>query len=106
MVVQLLERPSIAQIDFTGVKEFDKDTVTKALRQIGLQPLLHRGIQLMAARQELVELVESGRIKPCKAIDLGSGTASNCVFLAQRGFDVTGESGRSAPQEDLSVSGK
>ncbi|MBI5290633.1 MAG: class I SAM-dependent methyltransferase [Chloroflexi bacterium] len=41
-------------------------------------------------RKELVELVESGRIQPCKAIDLGSGTASNCVFLAQRGFDVTG----------------
>jgi SAM-dependent methyltransferase len=41
-------------------------------------------------RQELVELVESGRIKPCRAIDLGSGTASNALFLAQHGFDVTG----------------
>lgn len=41
-------------------------------------------------RKELIELVEAGRIKPCKAIDLGSGTASNCVFLAQHGFDVTG----------------
>lgn len=41
-------------------------------------------------REELVELVESGRIQPCKAIDLGSGTASNCVFLAQHGFEVTG----------------
>jgi len=41
-------------------------------------------------RQELVELVASGRIPPGKAIDLGSGTASNCVFLAQHGFDVTG----------------
>jgi len=41
-------------------------------------------------RQELVELVESGRLKPCRAIDLGSGTASNCIFLAQHGFDVTG----------------
>ncbi len=41
-------------------------------------------------RKELVELVESGRIKPCRVIDLGSGTASNCVFLAQHGFDVTG----------------
>jgi cyclopropane fatty-acyl-phospholipid synthase-like methyltransferase len=41
-------------------------------------------------RKELVELVESGRLKPCRAIDLGSGTASNCVFLAQHGFDVTG----------------
>ena len=41
-------------------------------------------------RKELVKLVERGRIQPCRAIDLGSGTASNCVFLAQRGFDVTG----------------
>jgi 2-polyprenyl-3-methyl-5-hydroxy-6-metoxy-1,4-benzoquinol methylase len=41
-------------------------------------------------RRELVELVESGRLKPCRAIDLGSGTASNCVFLAQHGFEVTG----------------
>jgi 2-polyprenyl-3-methyl-5-hydroxy-6-metoxy-1,4-benzoquinol methylase len=38
----------------------------------------------------LVELVESGRIQPCRAIDLGSGTASNCIFLAKKGFDVTG----------------
>ena len=41
-------------------------------------------------RQELVELVESSRLKPGRAIDLGSGTASNCIFLAQHGFDVTG----------------
>ena len=41
-------------------------------------------------RSELVELVESGRIPPCKAIDLGSGTGWNCIFLAQHGFEVTG----------------
>jgi len=41
-------------------------------------------------RKELVDLVNAGRIKPCKAIDLGSGTASNVVFLAQHRFDVTG----------------
>ncbi|HKY84934.1 MAG TPA: class I SAM-dependent methyltransferase [Anaerolineales bacterium] len=41
-------------------------------------------------RQELVGLVESGRLQPCKVIDLGSGTASNCIFLAHHGFDVTG----------------
>jgi len=41
-------------------------------------------------REELVALVESGRLKPGRAIDLGSGTASNCIFLAQHGFDVTG----------------
>jgi SAM-dependent methyltransferase len=41
-------------------------------------------------RQELVEVVESGRIAPCRAIDLGCGTGSNAVFLAEHGFDVTG----------------
>lgn len=41
-------------------------------------------------RAELVALVETGRLKPCRAIDLGSGTASNCIYLAQHGFDVTG----------------
>ena len=41
-------------------------------------------------REELVGLVESGRIVPCRAIDLGCGTGSNAVFLAQHGFDVTG----------------
>ncbi|MBM3124571.1 MAG: class I SAM-dependent methyltransferase [Chloroflexi bacterium] len=44
----------------------------------------------LGPRKELVEAVESGRIKPCKAIDLGCGTASNAIFLAQRGFDVRG----------------
>jgi SAM-dependent methyltransferase len=34
--------------------------------------------------------VESERVKPCRAIDLGSGTASNVIYLAQHGFDVTG----------------
>jgi SAM-dependent methyltransferase len=41
-------------------------------------------------REELVSLVESGRVKPGRAIDLGSGTASNVIYLAQHGFEVTG----------------
>jgi SAM-dependent methyltransferase len=41
-------------------------------------------------RTELVELVENGRIQPCRAIDLGSGTGWNVIFLAQHGFEVTG----------------
>jgi SAM-dependent methyltransferase len=41
-------------------------------------------------RDELVGLVESGRVKPCRAIDLGSGTAGNVIYLAQHGFEVTG----------------
>jgi SAM-dependent methyltransferase len=41
-------------------------------------------------REELVTLVESERIPAGRAIDLGCGTGSNAVFLAQHGFQVTG----------------
>jgi SAM-dependent methyltransferase len=44
----------------------------------------------MGPRQELVQLIESGRIPSGRAIDLGCGTGSNAIFLAQKGFDVTG----------------
>ncbi len=38
----------------------------------------------------LVEAIESGMIKPCKAVDLGCGAGNYSVWLAGRGFDVTG----------------
>ena len=38
----------------------------------------------------LVELVDSGKVKPCKAIDLGCGTGNYSIYLASAGFDVTG----------------
>ena len=38
----------------------------------------------------LVELVDSGKVQPCKAIDLGCGAGNCAVYLATRGFDVTG----------------
>ena len=41
-------------------------------------------------RSELVDLVESGRLKPCRAVDLGCGSGANAVFLAEHGFHVTG----------------
>jgi len=40
--------------------------------------------------EALVELVESGRVKPCKAIDLGCGAGNYAIYLAGRGFEVTG----------------
>ncbi len=36
IVVVVDERPAIAQIDFAGVKEFDKDALKKGLREVGL----------------------------------------------------------------------
>jgi len=38
----------------------------------------------------LVELVESGKVQPCKAIDLGCGAGNYAIYLAGRGFQVTG----------------
>jgi len=40
--------------------------------------------------QLLVELVDSGKVKPSKAIDLGCGTGNYAIYLACRGFDATG----------------
>ncbi|KON79331.1 outer membrane protein assembly factor BamA [Azoarcus sp. PA01] len=36
LVVLVDERPAIAQIDFVGVKEFDKEALKKGLREVGL----------------------------------------------------------------------
>jgi len=38
----------------------------------------------------LVEQVESGRILPCCAVDLGCGAGNYAVWLASRGFEMTG----------------
>jgi SAM-dependent methyltransferase len=38
----------------------------------------------------LVELVDSGKVQPCKAIDLGCGAGNYAIYLASRGFEVTG----------------
>ena len=54
LVVLLQERPSIAQIEFTGLREFDKETVLKAMNQIGLAEgrIFDKGL-LDRAEQEL-----------------------------------------------------
>ena len=38
----------------------------------------------------LVELVDSGKVQPCTVIDLGCGAGNYAIYLAERGFDVTG----------------
>ena len=39
---------------------------------------------------ELVELVATGSIKPCKTLDIACGTGNYALFLAKKGFSVTG----------------
>ncbi|MFB0537153.1 MAG: class I SAM-dependent methyltransferase [Anaerolineae bacterium] len=41
-------------------------------------------------RPELVRLVESGELEPCRTIDLGCGIGENVIYLAQQGFDASG----------------
>jgi ubiquinone/menaquinone biosynthesis C-methylase UbiE len=55
--------------------------------------LIYRGRapwEMDGPRPGLVELVESGRLKPSRAIDLGCGTGENVIYLAQHGFEVVG----------------
>jgi outer membrane protein insertion porin family len=54
LVVIVDERPAIAQIDFVGVKEFDKDALKKGLREVGLSEsrIFDRAL-LERAEQEL-----------------------------------------------------
>ena len=38
----------------------------------------------------LVEFVSSGRVQPTRALDIGAGTGTNSIYLAEHGFDVLG----------------
>jgi len=40
--------------------------------------------------KELVELIETGKIKPCKTLDVGCGEGFYAIYLASKGFEVTG----------------
>ena len=54
LVVQVEERPAIASVDFTGIKEFDKEQLTKALKEIGVaQSRIFDKSQVDRAEQEL-----------------------------------------------------
>ncbi|MBL7160887.1 MAG: class I SAM-dependent methyltransferase [Candidatus Aenigmarchaeota archaeon] len=39
--------------------------------------------------KELVHLVESGKIQPCKVLDIGCGEGYYAIYLASNGFSVT-----------------
>src|SRR3990167_5557810 len=54
LVVVLEERPAIAQVDFVGVKEFDKDALKKGLKEVGLaESRIFDRSMLERAEQEL-----------------------------------------------------
>jgi SAM-dependent methyltransferase len=39
--------------------------------------------------QELIRVLQAGKIAPGRALDIGCGTGTNAIWLAQQGFDVT-----------------
>jgi outer membrane protein insertion porin family len=54
LVVQIEERPAIASVDFLGVKEFNKEQLTKALKDIGIaESRIFDRSQVARAEQEL-----------------------------------------------------
>jgi outer membrane protein insertion porin family len=54
LVVQVVERPAIAGVEFSGIKEFEKDTLLKALKEIGLaESRIYDRALLDRAEQEL-----------------------------------------------------
>jgi outer membrane protein insertion porin family len=54
MVVVVQERPAIAQVDFVGLKEFDKEVILKAMKEVGIAEgrIFDRAV-LERAEQEL-----------------------------------------------------
>ena len=54
LVVMVQERPSIAQIDFSGMREFEPDAIRKALRELGMaEGRIFDRSQLESAEQEI-----------------------------------------------------
>lgn len=39
---------------------------------------------------ELKRVVQEHLIRPCRALEIGCGTGTNCVWLAEQGFEVVG----------------
>jgi len=46
--------------------------------------------ELGRPREVLVSVIDSGKVKPGKALDICCGAGTNTVYMAQKGFDVTG----------------
>ena len=59
-------------------------------RIYGDMPLESIPWHLTEPPQLLVDAVATGKIKPCKAVDIGCGSGNYAVWLARQGFDVTG----------------
>jgi ubiquinone/menaquinone biosynthesis C-methylase UbiE len=53
-------------------------------------PLEELGWELGKPRPILVEFIEKGLVKKGKALDICCGAGTNTIYLAEKGFDITG----------------
>ena len=74
--------------DLNGIRgEPVRDDMEKIYRTVPLERIPWHS---EAPSEILVDLVRSGRVLPCRAVDLGCGAGTNAIFLAGAGFEMTG----------------
>jgi SAM-dependent methyltransferase len=91
-----------------AVEQGDKTLLANRLLPASIMPHGDKGVEMMERwdssyrrtrmpgwdvgrpASELQEIVENGTINPGKALVLGCGTGTNAVYLASKGFEVTG----------------
>ncbi|MDB5797272.1 MAG: bamA [Paucimonas sp.] len=105
LVVQVEERPSIAGIEFSGIKEFERDALIKALKEIGLADTrIYDRALLDRAEQELkrqylsrglygaqitttVTPIERNRVRISFAVDEGAAARIREInFIGNKSF--------------------
>ncbi len=120
LVVIVEERPAIAEVKLEGVKEFDKDTVAKSLREVGLgdgrvfdRALLERAEQELKRQyltrglygvevKSTVTPVERNRVNILIAVDEGEAARIRAIgFTGNKAFS----DGTLRDQLDLTSSG-
>jgi outer membrane protein insertion porin family len=120
LVVVVEERPAIAEIKLEGLKEFDKDTVLKSLREVGLgearvfdRSLLERAEQELKRQylgrglygvevKSTVTPVERNRVNVLIAVDEGEAARIRSIrFTGNKAFSE----GTLRDQIDLTTSG-
>jgi len=62
-----------------------KDLLNKAYEKLDKIPW-----DTTESPEELVQLINTEAVKPCKTLDIGCGAGHQSVYLARQGFDVTG----------------
>jgi len=89
-----------------AVREKEEQLLPERLLPAGILPHGPEGMRLMERwdgsyrgrragwdvgrpSSELRDAVERGVLRPCRVVELGCGTGTNAIYLAQKGFDVT-----------------